>query len=329
MPSPPVLLLTHSGDFFTIDRVEAALRARGARPLRVDTDLFPTQLRLTGQLSAGRRAIWLDTGAEAVRLDEVQAIWARKLWPATAPSELEPAFQEACSAESRRAFFGLFGLLDAAFWINRPDRALAAEAKLTQLAIAGELGLLTPDTLITNDPARVRDFFAQTGGAMVTKLLGALTQSMDGRSDFVYTSRVREEDLLDLEGLRFAPQLFQPLLEKARELRVIVVGERVFCGAIGRPRSDVAQVDWRRATAEDGVAWEPATLPEPVLTRVHALMKRLGLTYGAIDFIVTPEGEHCFLEVNPAGEWGWLERDLAFPISEALADALLSRGQTA
>jgi glutathione synthase/RimK-type ligase-like ATP-grasp enzyme len=53
-------------------------------------------------------------------------------------------------------------------------------------------------------------------------------------------------------------------------------------------------------------------------------MRRLGLAYGAIDLIETPEGGHVFLEVNPGGEWGMLEHDLGLPISEAIADALLN-----
>jgi hypothetical protein len=53
------------------------------------------------------------------------------------------------------------------------------------------------------------------------------------------------------------------------------------------------------------------------------LMAGLGLVFGAADLICTPSGEHVFLEVNPGGEWGMLERDLDLPISEAIAAALL------
>jgi glutathione synthase/RimK-type ligase-like ATP-grasp enzyme len=52
-------------------------------------------------------------------------------------------------------------------------------------------------------------------------------------------------------------------------------------------------------------------------------MSELGLVFGAVDFICTPAGEYVFLEVNPGGEWGMLERDLRLPISEAIAAALV------
>jgi D-alanine-D-alanine ligase-like ATP-grasp enzyme len=72
-------------------------------------------------------------------------------------------------------------------------------------------------------------------------------------------------------------------------------------------------------------AWQPYTLPEPVSERVLRLMDALGLNYGALDFIVTPQGRHVFLEVNPAGEFMWLMRHPGLPIAEALANVLAGR----
>jgi glutathione synthase/RimK-type ligase-like ATP-grasp enzyme len=84
-----------------------------------------------------------------------------------------------------------------------------------------------------------------------------------------------------------------------------------------------AKVDWRTATGDNDLTWSRATLPANVADQVLKLMERLGLTYGALDFIVDPQGQHHFLEVNPAGEWGWIERDLGYGIGDALAQALV------
>jgi glutathione synthase/RimK-type ligase-like ATP-grasp enzyme len=61
---------------------------------------------------------------------------------------------------------------------------------------------------------------------------------------------------------------------------------------------------------------------------LRALMTELGLVFGAIDLICTPAGEYVFLEVNPGGEWGMLERDLRLPIADAIARALLVPAST-
>jgi hypothetical protein len=64
-------------------------------------------------------------------------------------------------------------------------------------------------------------------------------------------------------------------------------------------------------------------LPQNVRDGVIAMQRQLGLNYGAYDFIVEPTGHHVFLEVNPQGEWFWLQRWPGVPIAEAIADTLL------
>ncbi len=104
---------------------------------------------------------------------------------------------------------------------------------------------------------------------------------------------------------------------------MVVVGGRCFVGAIDASRSVAGQVDWRRARPEE-CRWEPGELPTQVEARLVRLVAALGLVYGAVDLIVTPDGRHLFLEVNPGGEWGMLEHELGLPIAAALAEALLT-----
>src|SRR6185295_3558800 len=165
-------------------------------------------------------------------------------------------------------------------------------------------------------------FFAETEGQTVAKLLRPLTVSMDAVNNFVYTNRVREEDLASAEALRHCPMVFQELIPKAYELRVACVAGEVFAGALDASGTSRGHTDWRRAAPEE-CRWQKAQLPTEVASGLQALMSELGLVFGAVDLICTPEGEHVFLEVNPGGEWGMLERDLGLTISEAIAAALL------
>jgi len=144
---------------------------------------------------------------------------------------------------------------------------------------------------------------------------------MERQRFFVRTSLVRDEDLEHLDGLRHAPMLFQPLVAKQVELRITWVGGRTFAGAIDASRSERGRVDWRLASPDE-VRWERADVPDEIAARLGALMRSLGLRYGAADLIRTPEGRHVFLEVNPGGELGMLERDLGLPIADAIAEAL-------
>lgn len=318
MPPPPVLLLTHSGDFYTIDRVEEGLDRRGIHHLRVDTDAFPTQLRLSVRTRARSLERVLDFGTFSLDLDTIPAIWARRLWPGRMPSDLDPHVAQHAATAARTTFFDTLLGLAAPRWVNPLAPAMRAESKLLQLERALELGLRVPDTLITHDPSRVSSFAAEHDGRVVTKLLEPLSQTMDASGEFFYTTALG--DVGELSALRWSPQIFQPHLPKHRELRVIVIGEHLFVGALDLSGADV--VDWRRLRASDGLRWQPHALPPDVEAKARALVARLGLVYGALDFIETGEGEAYFLEINPAGEWGWLERDLGFPIGDRIAEAL-------
>ncbi|HYO72781.1 MAG TPA: MvdC family ATP-grasp ribosomal peptide maturase [Archangium sp.] len=323
-----VLLLTHSADFYTVDRVAEELSRRGVCALRVDTDGFPARLELTSSLGPGGDEVVLRTAAGELRGQEVRSVWLRRLVSPRLDESLEPDWRESCVRESRAALEGfLDGLLAAGCPFINPLGVEQAGNKLRQLRLALAQGLEVPPTLVTNDAERVRSFFARVGGRMVAKMQTPLTQSMAGGQPFVYTSAIGPEDLEELEALRHSPMMFQERIDKARELRVAVVGERCFVGAIDASRSVAGQVDWRRSRPDE-VHWEKGELPPEVAERLVRLVGELGLVYGAADFIVTPEGRHVFLEVNPGGEWGMLEKELGLPIAAALADALASASPT-
>jgi hypothetical protein len=309
---PCVLLLSHSEEPFCTERVAGALRARGARALRIDTDRFPGDLDLRAELGP-ECAPCLVLDGEALVVD---AVWLWRLWPARSDERLTAAHREAALRESMTTLRGLLDLLGDAAWIDPLDRNRAADNKTRQLRLAGEVGLAIPPTLITADPAAVRRFFAAHEGRVITKLQTSLGYAMAGRGGMP-TRLLAAADLDALAGLRHCPMMFQRYVDKGLELRIAWVDGLALVGALD---GVACGVDWRyEATAR----WQPHGLPDHVHRRLAALMARLGLRQGAIDLIVTPAGEYVFLEVNPNGEWGMLEQELGLPISEALADALL------
>jgi MvdC family ATP-grasp ribosomal peptide maturase len=317
-----VLLLTHSGDFYTVDLVAQALSRMGVRPIRFNTDLFPSLIKLSARAGDERVAHLFTEAGEQISTNEVRAVWARKLWTPRMAHDLDERYHSMCVSESVAALDGFLDALHNARWINNLDRQRDAENKQRQLRLAARAGLRVPRTLVTNDPGAARQFFAETEGQTVAKLLRPLNVSMDAAKPFVYTNRVREEDLAGAEALRHSPMVFQELIPKACELRVVCVAGEAFAGALDATGTSRGHTDWRRAAPEE-CHWQQAQLPAEVASSLRALMSELGLVFGAVDLICTPSGGHVFLEVNPSGEWGMLERDLGLPISETIAKALL------
>ncbi len=317
-----VLLITHSGDFFTIDRVAEALSKKGAQPFRLDTDKFPLEVQMTARFDKSKSYHTLEYGTHSISTEQVQAVWMRRIWEPDLSKELAPQFREACVRESQATLDGFWDSLREARWVDNLERINVAHNKLLQLRVASVVGFVIPQTLITNKAESAREFFQQVNGKMVSKLLTTLSRSMEATSFFLYTSTVKEEDLLDAESLRYCPMVFQEQIPKQSELRVVYVNGNVFVGALD---ADVyaGAVDWRKPGVEVG-AWQHYKLPDEVVNRLKIFMGKLGLLFGALDFIVTPSGEYVFLEINPIGEWGMLEKDLDLPISSAIADALIS-----
>ncbi|MEH1922372.1 MvdC family ATP-grasp ribosomal peptide maturase [Nostoc sp.] len=318
-----VLLITHSGDFFTIDRVAEALSKKGVQPFRLDTDKFPLEVQLTAHFDKSQSYHKLEYGTHSISTEQVQAVWMRRIWEPEFSQELAPKYREACIRESLATLDGFWDSLKGARWVDDLERINAAYNKLRQLRVASEVGFVIPQTVITNKAESAREFFHQVNGKMVSKLLTAISRSMEANSSFfMYTSAVKEEDLEDAESLRYCPMVFQEQIPKHQELRVVYVNGHVFVGALEASVYAAAKVDWRKPGVEVG-AWQHHELPDEVVRRLQAFMGKFGLLFGALDFILTPSGEYVFLEVNPIGEWGMLEKDLDLPIASAIADALI------
>jgi len=321
MKKDVVLLITHSGDFYTIDNVEAAVSRMGYRPFRFNSDEFPQMVQLSVGVTGAqsRMELRVPRSGLVIDKDEIRSVWMRKLGTPKVSLEMEVLLRRGCVRESKAMLDIFLNQLQDVPWIDRRSTVSCAEDKLFQLRTAQASGLNVPRTLITNDPRQVRDFFELLKGNVVAKMLTPLTTSMSGGTPFVYTSRIGPEDLDDLDQLRFSPMVFQEFIPKSCELRIAYVNGRLFTGAI-----DGDKVDWRNdKNRTEGSPWQLFEVPEHMAEKIRLFMNKTGLYFGALDVLVGPDGEFTFLEVNPNGEWGMLERDLQLPISTAIAETLI------
>jgi len=319
-----ILIVTHSEDNDAIARVIEAVARRGGRAIRFDTDRYPTDVRLTSYHgNSGDERLTLTNEAGEFDLREVTAIWHRRInFGGQLPKELDRQLRHASLGEASAAAHGMLASLKA-FRMDHVRHIRHAENKQLQLQVARELGLDTPRTLTTNDPAAVRAFAKSCERGMVTKMLSSFAIYDEGKELVVFTNPVKPEDLEDLSGLNLCPATFQELLPKALEIRVTVVGNRVMSAAIDSQVSERATHDWRRDGQRMLQEWRPYQFPHDVEEKILRLMDYFSLNYGAIDVILTPDGRHIFLELNPCGEFFWLERSPGLPISEAIANVLL------
>ena len=141
------------------------------------------------------------------------------------------------------------------------------------------------------------------------------------RSSWFFTSPVSEEDLQRFKDGQ-EPYLFQELVEKTYDIRVTVIGAHCFATRIDSQVQDASKVDWRRSGG--GLGHSAETLPEKLAVLCRDLVAGYGLRFGAIDLARTTTGGYVFFELNPNGQWAWIEQLTGVPLRSHLADLLLA-----
>jgi glutathione synthase/RimK-type ligase-like ATP-grasp enzyme len=332
VPDPNVLILTQPIDP-TADLVIRRLYDRGVNVVRFDTGWFPREATLVSRYSNSLAdipiTINLDSG-RSIELDKVTSIWSRRPTGFTMHEEMDSDATSFARAETIQAMGGIFRI-PGCQWVNHPDKDLVASYKPYQLALAARIGLKIPDTLITTDPSAAKLFIEAHArhGAIYKTLSTPSVRSEIYKPAVIFTSRISDANLEFLETVRYAPCLIQEYVQKSFEVRLTIINRTVFAVALNAPDEPESYptgtypgtTDWR-AVQKGGVEHSVIQLPEKIESLCLELLDQLGLVFGAIDLIVTPEQEYVFVEVNPSGQWAWLEKETGLPMIDTLVDCL-------
>ena len=302
------------------DVMVECLERRNVRLERLHPGELPALAKLSVEYGNGvaTRSSFTGQGVD-VAFEEIKSVWLRRIDPPTLPEGLSEKEREFAAAETSELLYGLYRISDA-FWVNPPDKSRIGSCKPYQLEVARNIGFKIPRTLITNDAGELRSFFEACNGGIIYK---TMTQGFLGLADYkmIYTNRVTADDLEQAALLRSAPGQFQELIPKSCDLRITIIGRRVFAVEIQSQEDPLAVQDWRRAEPQH-LKHSLHTLPAEVEKKCCTLLDRLELNYGAIDMVLTPDGEYIFLEINPAGQFGWIDELADLPLTETLADML-------
>ncbi|HVR96356.1 MAG TPA: hypothetical protein VMW27_07070 [Thermoanaerobaculia bacterium] len=318
-----ILIPTYPKDIHAIE-IAMALADQGHEAVLWSGSDFPTLQSASIDILGGEMR-WEIAGPE---LDggrpPFDTVWLRRPTPAVLPDSLHPGDRPVAQRECQEFLSSLYFLTAPdAFWVNPLASRPRSELKAVQLHEAARAGLTIPPTLVSNDPARIRRFLGEHRETIYKPFHPAQWDSED-RVAILWTNDITAEDLPSDDTLRLTPGIFQVKVPKAHELRVTIMGQHVVTARLRSQEIEGARLDWRAAGPQ--VRVEPDRLPEEVEAACLRLMRSLGILFGAFDFIVTPEGEHVFLEVNPAGQFLWVEEaNPELPLLAPFVDFLLSR----
>ncbi|PKF73992.1 MvdC/MvdD family ATP grasp protein [Chryseobacterium sp. PMSZPI] len=312
-----ILCITHSQDYYNIDIFFEYLTSQEIPYFRLNSD----RLNHFQKISIHEDSFELtDEYGNTIHSDQIKGIWHRKAWKINVPEELDDDYERIFLKEYRSLRYNLLTILEHLPWINPYENEKKIDGnKMLQLKIAQRNHLTTPKTIFSNDGEQVTSFFHQyCKGKAIAKLHGVTTKTMSGEN-LVATTIIEEGTLEHLSDIVYCPMIFQPYIDKEYELRIVYVDGEFFTGKINNNENS----DWR--IAREGYFWEAYELPGLIKVNLTSMMKEMGLYIGAIDIMKGMDGQYYFLEVNPQGEWGMLQKELGFPIAERIADNLIKR----
>ncbi|OGR10730.1 MAG: hypothetical protein A2277_00410 [Desulfobacterales bacterium RIFOXYA12_FULL_46_15] len=298
------------------DWVGIELMKRGIDYLRINSEDISADIGITCT-DAGIR---LCIGDERVTPSNTSVVLLRRFSPAL--------YRFECSGQleldlARREWGRLLGILGRSFscpWINHPIAMRSAADKLQQLTLAAGFGFSVPRTVVTNESQEALEFYTACGGEVIAKVVTQHAFLIDGRQYDICGRRLKKEDLKLLHSIRHVPVMLQEFVPKQSEIRITVLGEKVFSTLLKIP--DLYYDDYHRFPLTD-IEKHPYRLPQKLADLCLRMAGELNLSVCSIDLILTPGGEYVFLEVNQGSDWHWLEAETGHPITGTLVDLLL------
>ena len=300
-------IVTLEGDIHAYLIQDAMARTYGVDVAIVAADRIPAAGGLNWQDDQSEPVTLPTEDGGTVEVSGLRLLWWRRCHgrPEVPAAVCDPAMRELVVKDSLSA---LRGSLISAFtgtWISDPYATERAQNKLLQLRVARAVGLTVPRTLISSDPEQIRAFAQAQGGTVVAKALtGLLGTALEA-------GRVRLDSLQNEDEMRLAPTIYQQEVSGKDHLRVMVFGERVHAARI---RS--AELDWRLANDATIV---PVELDAGLQDMLRLVLVKLGLRMGVFDLKITPGGQPVFLEVNPQGQFLFVEGMSDLPLTDAFA----------
>lgn len=321
-----ILLITNKEDV-TTDFVVNRLNKIGANYFRLNTEELVSKIGINFDIEKNECILIDHEKNQNVNLSSVRSVYYRRpKLPQIKIDSLSNGENEFIIREIAYLLEGLYKILKDRFWISPVGSIREAENKIYQLLLAQDIGLEIPISLITTSQNKADTFLKHFKGNCVIKPIRNGKVDDHKNPMVVFTSLITCSDISLLEGVKSCPTYLQSKIEKMADIRVTVVGKKIFSTKIYSQEFEETMIDWRKGENAK-IRHERVKLPPDIEGKCIKLIDRLGLNFGAIDFILDKNMRYIFLEINPNGQWGWIEKRLGYDISGEIVELLLKGAQ--
>jgi glutathione synthase/RimK-type ligase-like ATP-grasp enzyme len=320
-----ILILTDIENDSHAEYVSNELSRRGESVQLYNPGTYPLSSKITVEYVNRKLTYILPNSNDnylPIDLQNLKSIWYRKPTNFNLSTKLKSEETEWLKQECSHLFNAMWANLHNIFWVSKPENIRKASLKLFQLHIASQLGFRIPRSIVTNDIKQAESFIKYNKEVVVKTLASPFLYNPERVAE-IYTHLLTKDDLKYLFSVEFGPTFLQQFIHKTMDIRVTVIGESLFAAAIDSVPYGEAKVDFRRSKFYN-LPHKPVELPKTIKHNCIKLVKKLGLRFGAIDLLLTAKGNYFFLEINPNGQWLWIEETTGMPLTEAMCNLLSS-----
>ncbi|WP_145958664.1 ATP-grasp domain-containing protein [Xanthomonas oryzae] len=242
--------------------------------------------------------------------EKFDSAWLRRVfWPRNFSIATDAADKDYISGENKRYIDNILDCLaiNGIKWLNGKPSCISGELKIKQLYACQKLGIRFPNTLISSDASKIRNFVAKRGSVAVKPLDVYTWEQGDGSRLMTYANVITNAQLEKIsdEELLSCPVIYQELIEKKLELRVVAVGSEVFTCSIRNSNTDC--IDFRFYQTDESLIYSSFKTPPKLKEAMLKLTHFFGLQMASSDFCVDEDGEIFFLDLNPGGAFLFVE----------------------
>jgi len=316
-----LLIVSNKRDLAT-DYLICRLYERGIPFIRINTEEYLSKWEVDFFInSQGASPQLTFNDGEIIPLTDITGAYIRQpRLPDIAVTDDDKEFSSREVGESLRSLWRSIG---DDTWLNAPHNILRASNKPEQLKLAIEFGLQIPKTCVSANPAIIRNLYNKNNHKIIAKAVkhGFLFNGIDAK--VAATQDIDKEYIDNIEKYAHIPMIFQEKIEKQFDIRITVVEDTIFSTAIYSQEYDETSLDWRLADHfKIALTQKKFVLPSTIEAKCKKLTQHFKLKYSAIDMIKAKDGGYYFLELNPNGQWAWLEHVAGHQIRDAIIDSL-------
>ena len=313
-----ILIITNKSDL-TSDFIVKRLKERNISFYRFNTEEISKSCFLTFDFQKGLFTLSDAILCQQFNLKEFTSVYFRRPeLPSINIDNISSGEIQFLKNEFYYTLEGLYKILQDLYWVSPIYSIREAENKIYQLELAKAIGFSIPDSIITNIYNDSFEFYNRNDTNCIVKpIKSGLIEDKDSPK-IVFTSQLKEKP--QKEQVELSPNFFQVNIKKLYDVRVTMVGEKAFAVLIDSQENAETLIDWRRG--EYSLKHTKIDLPNKILKQCIILLKTLNLRFGAIDFILDTNGNFIFLEINPNGQWAWIEKQTGYKISNEIVNLL-------